>query len=522
MKNILSQWHLYIPSAVTLIILSLFFGQLPGLHGDEAYLIIKSKDLIAGIGWLDGMNSYSGSTLFWIALVFFKIFGYKPIVIKLLGVIFSVLNVALAAKCFEYLTKDKKISLIFGLLLATFPIFALYGRYSMEIFTLCLTLTLCGFIFFIKAYSERDSKKIIIYSLLCGLFLGFNVYNHPITATIPLSLFILFLAIKPIKTIVSPIFRFGIIGLLLGFSPRFLSMYLYPPEFKSNFMLKVTDTLASQNILEILTSPHILWKMADSSLVYLRFVGDIIVPVIPYLTLAFVLIFSLRLITRKISFRKEAYILALMALQIVLVHILSEKAANMRFFYTTALFVPALFALLIHPLTQLSKKYTKFCYSLVGFIVICNVFYISTNFFYGYLKTNGNVHVFDTGNGFMETSNHFVSKKSLYKYLLDKKFKYIYSESTITMPLLAIDYNDKKLDLRTQPVLPDWVSFAKHKVHFILYNGRNNVYASQLNRDNSKIFHFDGKNINYEFVDEVDGHFRIFKAVFPKHDRRRL
>lgn len=103
----------------------------PGLHGDEAWLGLDALDIARhGLISLNGMNHYTGSLFPGIVAAFFSAAGASVFTLRLPGVLFNLASLAILAFSFRHRIRT---ALLLTALLASSPLFLLYGRVAWEV-----------------------------------------------------------------------------------------------------------------------------------------------------------------------------------------------------------------------------------------------------------------------------------------------------------------------------------------------------------------------------------------------------
>jgi hypothetical protein len=57
-------------------------SEIPGIHGDEAWIFVRVQEIAAGSRPLDGMNSYTGPLHQYFSWPLFQLFGYRVEVLR--------------------------------------------------------------------------------------------------------------------------------------------------------------------------------------------------------------------------------------------------------------------------------------------------------------------------------------------------------------------------------------------------------------------------------------------------------
>jgi hypothetical protein len=174
----------------------------------------------------------------------------------------------------------------------------------------------------------------------------------------------------------------------------------------------------------------------DGGLLYQRFVGGNLLPVVPYATGALLLVMAWRLWRGRPARRELALVVFCVLLADLIVVV--SPGLSLRYFLFLFLFAPLLLAALAAPL--LADAHTRRrAQALLAAVVALDVAYVTVNFFVGFARTDGTPSVFPLGKRQLETSNHFLRTDRLYAQLVARGVGTVLAKEFIALPLGAYD-----------------------------------------------------------------------------------
>jgi len=504
-------------------VITVFIDVIPGIHLDECWRFYSVKKIAKGIHSLNGMNSYSGSLYQYLLWPFFEFLGYKVLVLRMVSASFNVLALFLAMRLIKiFFPEDKSNYLWLGLLLGTFPAFVTCSRFAIENTTLNLLLTFLGLFYLVKAVQALTVKGEVFYAFFSGLFLGIAAYNHIIAVTVPFSLFLSLLIIYRKDFFSRKVVLFmNMLGLVIGISPRIYGMLIGIGNAASQSKLntvKSLNWLADLNYL-----PQLLCSLWDGSILYLRFCGEIILPVFPYISVALLFLFiSACFISKKDLLNKKIFLLLLFPLLATVLKTVITPSLCLRYFFIGLTAVPFYLVCFSAPLRAHSKRVFQVTGRGILILIIClNCMYLSINYFYSFGKNGGRSSFFNLGERLTETSNHFMRSDRLYKQLLKKGVSQVIGSNFIVFPLGSYDLEKQYLDLKIQsetelPVLTEKDLFKKTALVFFngnLREGFANIFKAKERKS------FSHNSIYYRFDPSFDQNFTVFILEYKEKDK---
>jgi hypothetical protein len=497
------------------ILVTVFPGKVPGLHHDEAWMFLRVKDISRGMRPAFGMTDYTGALLHYVLWPVFGLFGYSDTLLRILAGLINVGALFLAVRVFQALSGRNRFGGWFGWLLCTFPAFVMYSRYPIEVTVLGPCFCFAGLLLLIKARSTsgKGEKRGIVLAILGGMFLGLNMYNHIIAATIPFSLFLSLFLVYRSAFLRSRLTWFSLLGIFLGYLPRIVLFFVYPR----------TGEPASGDLFAFASKdwaflPRVLSGMWDGRLLYQRFVGENFLPVVPYISFVFLGILLARLaLARRIPFTKLDRSVLLCWVTLILAITMISNHLSLRYFIMPVYLVPFLIAWLAAPfLDRLEangiRRWIPF---VLGGVVLLNCCYLGSNYYYAFLRSGGTISYFRLGKNFIEKSNHFLRTDRLYDQLTAKGIRIVFTEGFIEKPLAAYDVEKSALKFINTDYhkrIPGHPVLWKEKSAIVCYNLSADSITGKEFAGPLKKPEFVGRVPRYELDPSFDPHFLVWVA----------
>jgi hypothetical protein len=189
--------------------------------------------------------------------------------------------------------------------------------------------------------------------------------------------------------------------------------------------------------------PGVLAGGLDGGLLYQRFVGEQMVPVVPYASAALLIVIGWRLLRGPRPARRELALLAFGVLLADLIVVLTP-GLSLRYFLFLFLFAPLLLAALAAPLLA-DPRLRRAAQALLGCVVALNLGYLTLDYFVAFARTGGTPSVFPLGKRQLETSNHFLRSDRLYAQLVARGVGTLLAKEFIVLPLSAYDREARAL-----------------------------------------------------------------------------
>ncbi|HEY8154547.1 MAG TPA: hypothetical protein VII72_10510 [Myxococcota bacterium] len=439
-------------SLAALAILCLKLGEIPGFHGDEAWLLPHVRAIAAGERPLDGMNAYNGALHLYALWPVFESFGYRLEVLRAAGAVAAAATAAVLVAASRLPLFGGASPVWVTALLVSSPAFVLFSRFATEVTTLLPLLCFGGLLLIAHAFEARGARRAWLAGT-GGMSIGLASWVHVLAAAPAVAAGLALLLFAPRRTIREPALPLAAAGFLAGFSPRLLSMLAGPGA--GTWTDRLATILSGRFARDFAAQPGVLAGGLDGGLLYQRFVGGSWIPVLPYATGALLLVTGLRL-WRGRGQRPERRELALVAFVVILADltVVLTPALSLRYFLFVFLFAPLLLAALAAPLLAAREARTRWiARATLASVLALNVGYVTVNYFVAFLRTGGSSSVFPLGRRQLETSNHFLRTDLLYAQLRERGIEIVLAKDFIVLPLAG--YDIAHAALRTVKIPPD-------------------------------------------------------------------
>jgi hypothetical protein len=377
------------------------------------------------------------------------------------------------------------------------------SRFAVEITSVNLLLSSAGFFFIIKAFNTRKESN-RIYPFLSGLSFGLASYNH-LLSILPVASFgpalLIFYGKNFFK---NKILKFTLLGFILGFAPRIASLILTSELAINNMFMPAAILKDIPHLIQISIG------MIDGNLIFLRFTGENLIPLLPYFssTLAIFLWIRFALIKEKIN-KTDKIILTGSFIMIILLIIISPRF-SIRYFLIPILFVPYLLTRLSYSLRERGNAaLKKVSIILTSVVIALNIFYLTVNYFVSFIKSGGKTTEFQVGERLVETSAHFVLTDRLYKELINKQIKFIVGDAAIIMPVFYHD-PDKKITGATPHLLENPSPLLLKDSNIIFSEKSAQIYYNPVDLPNSIYYKHNKKIVTYKRDFSFDPNFAVF------------
>lgn len=417
------------PTAVIIFLLiiifrCLFFGSVPGVQGDETWHALTASAFLEGrdISLLRGMTSYTGP-YYLIQVPLYILFGFNPISLRLVPVFFNSMALLLCYLLIKRLY-DTRTGLFSLLILGVWPVSYMYSRINFDI------TAFSPFFLFLSLYLiyRRTAGSLI----LAGLVLGAGIYNHLLFICVPASIFLLLFLETKGRLIFNRRFYLVLIPLLFVWGIKVMDIR-YSGSGAIHSKLRIDEILY---ILKYSTTV-ILPAVLNGTVMYKLFTGKVLIKVLPVniiiLSLCIILLFIRKgLIDRNLV----RLIFIIIATHVMISCII--PTTRPRYFI-----IPAVLMGLI-PAICLSKisRFRYFSACLLTILLVTNIFYISTNYLYSYMKTRGEgIYIYDERLPFpvYARSHKYICTKELYKFIVSKGYSKVFTNYWISNNLVFWD-----------------------------------------------------------------------------------
>jgi 4-amino-4-deoxy-L-arabinose transferase-like glycosyltransferase len=415
--------------------LSPFLGTIPGLHGDEAWVGLRAREILSGAKPLLGMNDYTGPMHQYLVSVLFWFFRFKVEVLRSITALSWIACVPLYYFVVRRLF-DRTTGLISVWILVTMPFFTSYGRIATENFA--LNPVLCLLAISLLIYSKDLSpKRSTIASVFSGVFLGLGVWNHIIFLPIPVALLLISLFRVRRRIFKFPPLYFVSLGTIVALLPRLLFQL-------SQSGIGTPGSFLQGSRSRLSVWPKLFFELIHGDLLFWRFAGEIVFPTPPVAPILFlitiVILLGNQFIRKDRFYDSEALLLSFGAC-VFLFTLLISPANSDRYFLMMLLFTPAFIALFFRRLLRLNR-WRWLSHVLIALFLSLQMGRLSINYFWSQIKSGGQTSYFFLG-GQYETSNHFMRTDKLYQKLIEMGAKHIVAEFFIALPLQFYDLENQ-------------------------------------------------------------------------------
>jgi len=453
-----------------LAILCLKLGEIPGFHGDEAWMLPRVRAIAAGERPIDGMSSYTGALHLYVLWPVFEVFGYRLEVLRAAGAVAAAATAAVLVAAARLPLFGGANPVWVAALLVSSPAFVLFSRFTTDLTTLLPPLCFGGLLLIAQAFAARGARRTLLAGT-GGVLLGLASYTHALAAAPAAAAALALLLGAPRRTLREPALPLAAAGFILGFAPRLLAMLA--GSGTGEWTDRLAQIASGRFACDFAALPGVLAGGIDGGLLYQRFVGGCWLPVVPYATGALILIAGLRLWHGRTR-RPEPRELALVAFVVLLagLTVVLTPAFSLRYFLFVFLFAPLLLAALAAPLLAAREARTRWlARATLASVLALNVGYVTTNYFVAFLRTGGSSSVFALGTRLIETSNHFLRSDRLYAQLRERGIEIVFAKEFIALPLAAYDLDRAALRIVELPLsqLPPLESLLAGRAAAVVY-----------------------------------------------------
>ncbi len=483
-------------------ILAIFPGSITGLHFDEAWTFFRCMSIAEGYHFINGMNGYTGAIHQYLMFPFFTIFGYYTETIRIVSAVMNTFSLFFLIATVRIIHPGKKYHILFGLATITFPFYAIFARFSVELTSINFLLTTAGIFTITKAIFAIDEKKERFFSSMAGLCFGLAAYNHIISIVFPFALGISLIIFYRKKISENKrLIIFVLSSFIIGFLPRIISFF----AIKENSPLLLNYYTLIEAVKDMKHLPGILIEMLDGSLVFTRFTGENFLPVFPYFSYALLALLWIKSVFISIRLsRLDKTVLLCLLILIIITAVISPRF-SLRYFLIPVLFAPYLLVMFASRFFESENTFLRcFAFAVIALVVILNTFYLTCNYFISFSLSGGKLYTFPIGTRLFEKSGHFIRTKKLYRELVSKGVKIIYGDISIISPLLVHDIKKRNLEIITEDVLKTNAVFVKKTA--VIYHPPVNM---------SDIIYYRQRNVSEKLVSykrdrSFDSRFAVF------------
>jgi 4-amino-4-deoxy-L-arabinose transferase-like glycosyltransferase len=437
---------LLLPLLLAAALLLPWLAVVPGLHGDEAWVALRVRELqhaaeqgqgfarLRGSGGLDGMNFYTGALHQYLVWPVIAALGESTLALRLPGVLVTLVALALVGRTADRLL-GRPTAVAAGLLLASSPALVTYGRFALEVTALTPVLAAGATAGFAFAAGRRPSLATLAAAGAGGLGLGLAAYSHLVALPLALTVAVVAAGFYGRQLFGRPETGIALVGMVLGFLPRLL--VLARAENVGHWL----DRSGGPSFVpDLRYLPALLEWGFDGRILYQRFAGargD----AWPYPLVAAAVLLGLRLAAGPGLQPTRAALAAGTALVVgaISTTALAPHLAP-RYFVVWLWALPLSLAWLARPLWGDRRIWVRRAtLVVVAFVIACNLAYLATAYFQPFLRTGGRLSTFKLGTRLTETSNHFTDTRGLLTALQRAGIRRVYAGFFIAQPLRVLD-----------------------------------------------------------------------------------
>jgi hypothetical protein len=494
-------------SGVFLALTLAFPGSIPGLHHDEAWVILEARRIASGAHPLNGMNHYTGALYSYVAAPVLALApGGDPVrTLRLLAAGLNAVALVLVMSLAARLGVSGGLRLGFGLAVATAPFFVGLSRFAVEINALNPLLLAAG-----AWCAVQGSPPSPLRAGLGGAFFGLAAYSHAHAMIVVAALVVSALTVFRRTWVASASFWTALAGLGVGLLPR-LASWAVSADGEAVAGGRPWARLGDA-VLDLASLPGVLESALDGGLVYRRFVGENAIPVLPYAVLALFALAVVRWRARGVAPRVtiERLLLRFVVSSLVLIGLVAPR-------WSLNYLAPSLVALVLLAFVSLARLHAtgvvrpRVTAVLVALLVAMNLGYLAVSYYGRFRATGGAVSRFAVGRRVVETSDHFVRTDALYDALTRRGVRLVFADLFIAEPLRVYDLDRGAFRVlaRWHPNLPLPAALAEVKAEpaAVLF------YKDQFPpRTLKKLLATLATSPRRFFVADVDPHFQVWIA----------
>jgi hypothetical protein len=499
--------------ALTLALLLFEHASVPGLHGDEAWAILRARQIAAGYRPLSGMNEYSGALFEYLISV---VIAFRPQAISAGRTVSVVLNlVALAAitALARWRHPSGSISKWTMLLTGTSIPFVTLSRFGIEVTALTPSLYFGGL--WLATRANCSSRARWPMGIGAGLLLSLTIYNHGVSIAVIAATLVGFTVSFGRRLISAPASGPMAVGFLAGLAPTVAQFWRAGGSAVASHG---SPLLAPATWRDLVHVPSVLAGCLDGDLLFQRFCGQNLLIVRPFFSVTLVLATAgclYRWQSKNLS-RIDLACLSTWLLTCCFACLISPGLAP-RYLMIPLLCAPYLLARSIHATLANEPGATgrtrpALRSALLGAIACLQLFYLASNYFVAFGRSGGTASVFPIGERLLETSSHFLATRLLHQQLLARGVRTVVGNDLIVWPLEVHDLSDHKLRFLStsgEPLVPPLVATTDRPVAVVFYSGptswgRHDVF--QMNADGADALAGRG----YALDRSYDPHFLVY------------
>ena len=456
-------WRVALPSlAVALVLTTIFIGSITGLHGDEAWVVLRVAEIANGSRPFSGMNYYTGALNAYLAWPFLAATGYQFWALRLASALLNTLAVLIALDIVRTLhPDDPAVWRWTGALWVTSVPFVVYSRFAVEVNMLTPVLILGAIWLLTVALRSESAAQLWLAGLGSGFMLAVAVYNHVVELSVVMALgvgalggfgFALFR--RRVTWLVIAGFGVGLIptALRLVFAAHQSAHHMIPQAGPTSFSHEVSATISvliqalpslGKLIRELEDLPGVMANLIDGGAIFQRFTGERLVPVIPYFSVALAGLGAAaiwRSLRQRMSHIDRAMLIAWLAMPIAV--LVLAPTMTVGYFAFPALVAPYVLVRFALPLVNgndASSLYGRIGRGVLLAVLTIQIGYLTTDYFFAFARSGGRASRVNLGSSASEPSADFIRSDRLYRQLVAAGVREVISSNLLGWSLEAQD-----------------------------------------------------------------------------------
>lgn len=424
-------WRTALPIfVVAMAVTTIFPNLITGLHGDEAWVILRAHEIGSGSHAFEGMNFYTSALNQYLAWPFLAASGFQFSALRVAAGLCNSIGLLFALAILRALHPHETATWRWtGALWVTSASFIAFSRFAVDVNMLTPFLVLMALWLAIVATRLGAGTAFYAGSLGSGLAFGMAVYNHLLAAALVAGL-----AIGAFAGFGRAMLRARCTWLIAAaffcaITPRVVLVVTAMSHGAGPTFGTVFDAIKDLQFL-----PSVLIGMLDGGVIFQRFTGERLVPVIPYFSFALVGLgcanwwYASGLRLAPVD---RAMLVGWIAMPVLI--LLITPGLSLRYFQFPALIT-----------SYAIVRFAQSCHSAIGrsvlaAVLVLQVGYVAVDYFWAFARSGGRLSNFSLGSRLMETSNHFVRTDNLYRQLVAAGVTDVYAEPLLIWPLASYD-----------------------------------------------------------------------------------
>ncbi len=396
--------------------------QVPGLTMDEAWSILAARGLSAPADPLSGMTRYAGPFPVWLLQFAGPEAGW--LVLRGASIACNFAAIVLLARILARLAAGRRLEIWALPLIASLPIWFVFMREGIEIAMFGPLLAILGL--------ELVMRENRVPVFAGGVVWGVATYNHLLGAFGPLSLALAFALVHRRLPRLPLGWLAG--GFAIGLAPRVAALALYGdrPLEGGAALYEFEPALR-----DLAATPHVLWSSLCGDALYLRAVGRVAMPVLPYWLLVIGLLVPFRGKLRELP--RPALVTLLAALLLAVMGTVGTPRLAVRYMVLPAIAIAAFAAQLGQAAIEARPEAARFVRGIAAVLVAGNLLYAIGNFYLPWAADELAISRFALGDRNRQESNApFLPKDGLVRALRERAPAQVITVPSLERPLRVL------------------------------------------------------------------------------------